>query len=82
MLHLRPYRRGQTGSTRARQEDSGDLAGGEQEADTPKTLIYTSGVWLYGNTGDRLVDETEPLNRSCTLPTGLLTKKLCLIPPE
>ena len=33
-----------------------------KKADTPKTLIYTSGVWLYGNTGDRLVDETEPLN--------------------
>ena len=29
---------------------------------TPKTLIYTSGAWLYGNTGDRLVDETEPMN--------------------
>lgn len=32
-----------------------------KEAATPKTLIYTSGVWLYGNTGDRLVDETEPM---------------------
>lgn len=27
----------------------------------PKTLIYTSGVWVYGNTGGRLVDETTPL---------------------
>lgn len=27
----------------------------------PKTLIYTSGTWVYGNTGDRLVDETTPL---------------------
>ncbi len=27
----------------------------------PKTVIYTSGVWVYGNTGDRLVDETTPL---------------------
>jgi nucleoside-diphosphate-sugar epimerase len=26
----------------------------------PKTLIYTSGVWVYGNTGDRLVDESTP----------------------
>ena len=33
-----------------------------KSAATPKTLIYTSGVWLYGNTGDRLVDETEPSN--------------------
>src|SRR6266480_2207524 len=27
----------------------------------PKTLIYTSGVWLHGDTGGRLVDETDPL---------------------
>jgi len=26
----------------------------------PKTLIYTSGTWVYGNTGGRLVDETTP----------------------
>ena len=28
----------------------------------PKTVIYTSGVWVHGNTGDRLVDETSPLS--------------------
>jgi len=27
----------------------------------PKTLVYTSGVWVLGNTGDRAVDETAPL---------------------
>lgn len=27
----------------------------------PKTVIYTSGVWVYGDTGDELVDETAPL---------------------
>jgi nucleoside-diphosphate-sugar epimerase len=27
----------------------------------PKTLVYTSGVWVYGDTGGRLVDETTPL---------------------
>ena len=27
----------------------------------PKTLIYTSGVWLHGDTGGKLVDETDPL---------------------
>jgi nucleoside-diphosphate-sugar epimerase len=27
----------------------------------PKTLIYTSGTWVYGNTGGRLVDETTPV---------------------
>ncbi len=28
----------------------------------PKTLIFTSGVWVHGNTGDKLVDETNPLD--------------------
>jgi len=28
----------------------------------PKTVIYTSGVWVNGNTGDRLIDETTPLS--------------------
>src|SRR6266487_1805691 len=27
-----------------------------------KTLIFTSGVWVHGNTGDKLVDETNPLD--------------------
>ncbi len=27
----------------------------------PKTLLYTSGVWLYGSTGDRVADETTPI---------------------
>jgi nucleoside-diphosphate-sugar epimerase len=27
----------------------------------PKTLIFTSGVWVHGDTGARLVDETTPL---------------------
>src|SRR5437016_5545820 len=28
----------------------------------PKTLIFTSGVWVHGATGDGMVDETTPLN--------------------
>jgi len=28
----------------------------------PKTVIYTSGVWVYGNTGSAQADETSPLN--------------------
>jgi nucleoside-diphosphate-sugar epimerase len=27
-----------------------------------KPFIYTSGVWVYGNTGDRVADEESPLN--------------------
>ncbi len=26
-----------------------------------KTLVYTSGVWVIGNTGDRAAEETDPL---------------------
>lgn len=28
----------------------------------PKTLVYTSGVWVYGDTGNALIDETAPLH--------------------
>jgi nucleoside-diphosphate-sugar epimerase len=28
----------------------------------PKTFIFTSGAWVYGDTGDQMVDETTPLN--------------------
>ncbi|GAB4315684.1 MAG: NAD-dependent epimerase/dehydratase family protein [Candidatus Zixiibacteriota bacterium] len=29
---------------------------------SPKTVVYTSGVWVYGNTGDTAVNEESPLN--------------------
>ena len=38
------------------------LAGIGSRGPTPKTLIYTSGVWLYGNTGDQAAEETTPPN--------------------
>ena len=28
----------------------------------PKTFIFTSGAWVYGDTSDRIVDETTPPN--------------------
>jgi len=28
----------------------------------PKTIIFTSGVWVHGKTGERLVDEATPLS--------------------
>jgi len=37
------------------------LAAGKQGA-APKTIIYTSGVWVHGQTGGALVDETTPLS--------------------
>ncbi len=36
------------------------LAAAERGA-RPKTILLTSGVWVYGQTGDTLVDETTPL---------------------
>ena len=33
-----------------------------QRGPRPKTLVYTSGVWLHGSTGEAAVDETSPLN--------------------
>ncbi|MBE9159033.1 NAD-dependent epimerase/dehydratase family protein [Nodosilinea sp. LEGE 06152] len=39
----------------------------EALAGTGKPFIYTTGTWLLGNTGDRLADETTPLN-----PTPLI----------
>jgi nucleoside-diphosphate-sugar epimerase len=37
------------------------LAAARKRGPQPKTVIYTSGTWVYGNTGDRLVDETTPV---------------------
>lgn len=33
-----------------------------REAGAPRLFLYTSGVWVYGDTGDTMVDETTPLN--------------------
>ncbi len=33
-----------------------------KNSSSAKTIIYSSGVWVHGNTGDTLVDETTPLN--------------------
>lgn len=31
-------------------------------AHLPRTIVYTSGVWVYGNTGAAIIDESFPLN--------------------
>ncbi len=33
-----------------------------KEGAQPKTVLFTSGVWVHGGTGDKLVDETAPLS--------------------
>lgn len=35
--------------------------GVSRESSAPRTFLYTSGVWVYGDTGGRTVDETSPL---------------------
>lgn len=37
------------------------LLGYGEHGARPKTVIYTSGVWVYGNTHGQLVDESAPL---------------------
>jgi nucleoside-diphosphate-sugar epimerase len=32
-----------------------------RDAPAPRAFLYTSGVWVYGDTGGRTVDETSPL---------------------
>jgi nucleoside-diphosphate-sugar epimerase len=44
----------------------------------PKTLIYTSGVWVYGNTQGTLVDETTPLNPPRMVARRLAAEQLVL----
>ncbi len=44
----------------------------------PKTLIYTSGVWVYGNTHGKLVDETTPLNPPKLVARRPATEQLVL----
>jgi len=43
-----------------------------------RAVIYTSGVWLYGNTGGRAVDETRALEKGFVAPWRLEHEKLVL----
>jgi len=47
----------------------------------PKTLVFTSGAWVYGDTGDRMVDETTPPNPPKLVACDRLTSKWCCRPP-
>ncbi|MFB3828283.1 MAG: NAD-dependent epimerase/dehydratase family protein [Bryobacteraceae bacterium] len=46
----------------AAQAGEGDRAAVEALAGLGKPLIYTSGVWVLGSTGDSVADESWPLN--------------------
>jgi nucleoside-diphosphate-sugar epimerase len=38
-----------------------------REAKAPRTVVYTSGVWVLGQTGDRAADETASVDRPAEL---------------
>ena len=44
----------------------------------PKTLIYTSGVWVYGSTGSVSAEETTPLNPPKLVARRPITEELVL----
>ena len=39
-----------------------------KKAKAPRTILYTSGVWLYGDTGSIAVDESEAFESSFLIP--------------
>lgn len=47
----------------------------------PKTLIYTSGVWVHGNNGGKLVDETTPLAPAKMIASRPATEQMVLNTP-
>lgn len=57
------------------------LLNAADEGPRPKTFLYTSGVWVHGDTAGRLVDETEPLNPLPIVAPRAATEKLVLGAP-
>jgi len=44
----------------------------------PRLLVYTSGVWLYGDTGDAVADETTPLRPPALVAPRAETEQVVL----
>jgi nucleoside-diphosphate-sugar epimerase len=49
-----------------------------RQSGKPRTVIYTSGVWQYGNTGMEAVDETAPSNPPAYVAGRVPTEKSVL----
>src|SRR5579862_9123948 len=43
-----------------------------------KPFVYTSGVWVLGNTGDRIADESAPLNPAALVAWRPAVERLVL----
>ena len=54
------------------------LVGAARDAAMPRLLVYTSGVWVYGETGDRRVDESDPVNPPSLVAPRAETEKRVL----
>lgn len=55
---------------------------GRREGRQPKTVIYTSGVWVYGDTRGNRVDETSPLNPPALVSARPGTERIVLESPD
>lgn len=49
-----------------------------REAESPRMVVYTSGVWLYGDTGAGVADESSPLQPPAMVAPRADTERLVL----
>jgi nucleoside-diphosphate-sugar epimerase len=49
-----------------------------EKSDQPKTLIYTSGCWIHGDTDGKLVDETTPLSPAAMVAWRIEVEQMVL----
>lgn len=49
-----------------------------RQAEAPRLLLYTSGVWVYGDTGDIVVDEASMLNPAKYIAGREVTERMVL----
>ncbi len=57
------------------------LASTAERGPRPKTFLYTSGVWIYGDTGGRAADETSPVNPARAVALRPQSEQLALGSP-
>jgi nucleoside-diphosphate-sugar epimerase len=54
------------------------LMAAANKAQAPRLFLYTSGVWVYGDTGEGKVDEASPLNPAVVAKQRTLHERLVL----
>ena len=75
--------RDRSGDTVARDRAAIDsLLAAARDANAPRALLYTSGVWIYGDTGGRTVDQQlVPSPTISTSPASAETNHGAVSPP-